>query len=329
MASAKADGGLQFAEIGDLRLESGQVLKDCRVGYRTFGKLDAAKDNAVLWPTWYLGTSADLAGQVRPGGPVNPEKYFVITVDALTNGVSTSPSNSKSQRDGAFPKVSIRDMVESQHAMLLKLGITHLRAVMGISMGGIQTFQWVTAYPDFMDLAVPIVGSPRPSSYDMMYYNSGIQTLQAAVDRPSERPDLIRAFGDYFFLSLNTPAFYVRAVKREDALATPNGFVAGLMKWDVYDMKAALEAILDQDIFRPFGEDEAKTAAAIHAKLFVINASQDHCVNPAPALEFAKLLGAPTMVLTGDTGHSEPGNQGAKVNPAIEKFLETGSAASG
>src|SRR5579871_483462 len=176
-----AEGEQQFAQIGDLKLQAGATLKDCKVGYRTFGKLNAAKDNAVLVPTWYLGTSGNLAGSFKPGGLVDPAKYYVIAVDALTNGVSTSPSNSPTQHDADFPAVTIRDMVESQHAMLLGLGITHLHAVIGISMGGMQTFQWVMAYPDFVDKAVPIVGSPRPTSYDLMYYTAGYRALKAAI----------------------------------------------------------------------------------------------------------------------------------------------------
>jgi len=318
-----APGDLQFANIGDLKLQSGQTLRDCRVGYRVFGLLDAAKDNVVLWPTWYLGTSADLAGNIRPGGPADPTKFCVIAVDALTNGVSTSPSNSKLQHDSAFPTVGIRDMVKSQHSMLEKMGITHLRAVMGISMGGIQAFQWITAYPDFMDEAIPIVGSPRPSSYDLMFYTAGIKALTAAIKKPDAREDLIRTYGDYFMLALNTPTFYASHTKRDGAVANMDGFSQGLLRWDPYDMLTGLQAVTDQDIFKPFGEDEAKAAAAVHAKLFVISASQDHCVNPAPALEFAGLLGAATMVLDDPEGHSSPGAEWAKVNPAVEKFLET------
>src|SRR6185295_12952172 len=83
---------LQFAPLGDLRLESGDVIKDCRIGYRTFGQLDAAKSNAVLFPTWFTGTTKELIDQVGPGKLVDSSKYFVITVDSLGDGVTCSPS---------------------------------------------------------------------------------------------------------------------------------------------------------------------------------------------------------------------------------------------
>ena len=70
-------------------------------------------------------------------------RYFVILVDAIGDGVSSSPSNSKAQPLMKFPDITIRDMVESEHRLATEvLHLTHLRAVMGLSMGGMQTFEW-------------------------------------------------------------------------------------------------------------------------------------------------------------------------------------------
>src|SRR6185503_15726189 len=125
--------GQQVAHLGDLRLESGAVIRDCRVGYRTAGKLDAAKANAVLVDPWFQGTSAELALQIGPGKLVDTSKYFAILIDSLGNGVSSSPSTSSLQPDDAFPRFTIRDMVESQHRLLTEvLKIGHLKAVVGI-----------------------------------------------------------------------------------------------------------------------------------------------------------------------------------------------------
>jgi hypothetical protein len=88
---------LRFAELGDFRLVSGEVIHDCRLGYRTFGKLNAEKSNAVLFPTWFTGTTENLVGLIGPGKLVDP--------DALGNGVSSSPSNSKQQPRMRFPSI--------------------------------------------------------------------------------------------------------------------------------------------------------------------------------------------------------------------------------
>src|SRR5947209_8395270 len=92
---ARAQEGQQFAELGDFKLESGATIRNCRLGYRTFGKLNAAKSNAVIFPTWFTGTSEELVEQVGPKGIIDASRYFVVTIDALGDGVSSSPSNSK------------------------------------------------------------------------------------------------------------------------------------------------------------------------------------------------------------------------------------------
>src|SRR5690242_15914589 len=95
--AAPEEGAQQFAELGNLKLQGGTVIQDFRLGYRTLGKLNAQKSNAILWPTWLGGKSQDLLQFLGPGKVVDASTYFVVLVDAIGNGVTTSPSNSKSQ----------------------------------------------------------------------------------------------------------------------------------------------------------------------------------------------------------------------------------------
>src|SRR5882757_4441688 len=104
----------QFAQLGDFKLESGETIRDCRIGYRTFGKLNETRSNAILFPTWAGGTTEQLKANFGPGRLVDTDKYFVIAVDALSNGVSSSPSNSKLQSRMSFPKYDFRDLVNTQ-----------------------------------------------------------------------------------------------------------------------------------------------------------------------------------------------------------------------
>jgi len=167
----------QTAAIGDFKLQSGEIIRDCVIGYRVFGALNSEKSNAVLFPTAFGWKSAGLASRIGPGKLVDSDKYFVIAIDSLADGVSSSPSNSKTQTGLGFPQFSIRDLVNAEYKVVTeKLRLSHLHAVVGFSMGGMQAFQWAVSYPDFVDAIISIVGSPQLTSYDfasMAHYAVG------------------------------------------------------------------------------------------------------------------------------------------------------------
>lgn len=319
---------LQFANLGDFRLESGATIHDCRVAYRTFGKLDADKSNAVLFPTWFGGTTEDLVSLIGPGKLIDSSKYFVITVDALGDGVSASPSNSQSQPRMTFPAIGIRDMVNSQHQLAQDvLHLPHLRAVMGISMGGMQSFQWMVAYPDFMDCVIPIVGSPKLTSYDLLLWQSGIHAIQADAswkggDYTSPPEAGLRTRADIEALAIQTPAYRVAHTKPEDFQkfldAEESGSVHG---FDANNWIRQAQAMMGHDVSRPFGGDMAKAAAAVKSRVLVVVGLQDHMVNPTPALAFARLLRASTMELDSDCGHVVTSCEQTKIGIAIAQFL--------
>lgn len=314
-ASAFAQGEQQFANLGDFTLENGKVIKDCTLGYRTFGKLDAKKSNAVLVPTWFTGRSADLTGLIGPGRLFDDSAYYLILADAIGNGVSSSPSNSVSQPGKEFPAFTIADMVRAQHLFLTKtLGIPHLRAVTGISMGGMQTFQWVTLFPDFMDRAIPIVGTPRQTAYDTLLW----ETERRVIETIPDKARAMKIVGGIHALAWTTPNG-VNSTVPPEAL---EGLKNGVMTLDMVNFTHQLDAMLGHDITRPYGGSMKKTAAAIRAKMLVIIASQDHMVNPVPARELAREKGAEILELTSDFGHAAPNMEMEKVGPAIARFLE-------
>jgi homoserine O-acetyltransferase len=105
-----------------------------------------------------LGQSSPHRLYDRPGKALDPARYSIICTDAIGNGFTTSPSNSKAQPRMQFPKFTIRDMVESQYRLLKeKFGIDHVVAVIGPSMGGMQTRQWGVSHADLMDALVAMV----------------------------------------------------------------------------------------------------------------------------------------------------------------------------
>jgi homoserine O-acetyltransferase/O-succinyltransferase len=316
----------KFASLGECKLESGEVIHDCRVGYRTFGKLNADGSNAILFPTWANGTTDQLQHTIGPRtGVVDYADYFVILIDALANGVSSSPSNSAAQPRMKFPKITVRDMVNSQYQVATgTLGLKHLEAVVGTSMGGMQTFQWMVSYSEFMDKAVPIVGSPRLAPYDLLHWRAEIDAIETNPawnhGEYTENPSRLLEF-EYGEMLLNTPTQYNRTHTREqvfESLAKAKDAVTT----DANNKIRQVEAMIGLDVSDRFGGSMERAAASVKAKVFVIVATYDHVVTPQPARDFASLLHAPILELDSDCGHLGPSCEDAKVSAAVAAFLQ-------
>ncbi|MGB6843327.1 MAG: alpha/beta fold hydrolase, partial [Candidatus Acidiferrales bacterium] len=286
-----ADAPQQFAPMGDFRLQSGEVIHDFHLGYRTVGKLNKARSNAVLWPTWLGGKSEDLLSYVGPNNVVDTQQYFAILVDSIGDGVSTSPSNSASQPRLQFPKFTIRDLIEAEHALATEVfRIPHLRAVLGISMGGMQAFEWVTAYPDFMDAAVAIAGSPQTTSYDDLLWTAQIDALELdpewdAGNGTKPMPAGYAVLNEIGSMASTSPAYRVAITSPKDFPAFIEATRKETVGWapSACDMIRQREAIMALDVAAEHGETLPQAARRVHARMLVVVSPEDHTVNPLPA----------------------------------------------
>jgi len=174
-----AQGRQEFAELGTCPTVRGEVVLDCRIGYRTFGRLNERKDNAVLVPSWHGGRSETMIFILGDGGWVDTTRHFAILMDKLGNGVSTSPSNSRSQPGSAFPRLTMGDLVTAERrAVVEHLGIRRLHAVIGWSMGGMQAIEWALRFPDVVGRAISVAGTPRMGNYELYF----IRSMLALID---------------------------------------------------------------------------------------------------------------------------------------------------
>ncbi|HEX4076004.1 MAG TPA: alpha/beta fold hydrolase [Candidatus Acidoferrales bacterium] len=322
-----AEAPEQFATLGDLKLQSGAVIRDFRLGYRTVGELNADKSNAVLWPTYLGGHSEDLLQYVGPANVVDTTKYFAILVDSIGDSISSSPSNSRKQPRMRFPEFTIRDMVESEHRLVTEtLHLSHLHAVVGYSMGGMQTFEWAAAYPDFMDEAIALSGSPQSTSYDKLLWTAEIRALELDPNWRGGKghAPMTRGFAVYSeidSMNVTSPPYRV-------AHTSPKEFDAFLAKTDkealgnaaaACDAIRQRQAIMSLDIPGEYGETLEQTAKRVRAKMLVMVSPEDHMVNPEPAVAFANAIGAPVVLLDSDCGHSSL--DCIAVGPTVAKFL--------
>jgi homoserine O-acetyltransferase len=167
--------------IDDFALESGARLPKAKVVFATYGTLNAAKDNAVLVPSHYMADWHGYEWLIGPDRALDPRRCFIIATELFGNGRSSSPSNTPEPFHGPrFPVTTIRDNVEAVRRLLLeRFGLTHLRAIIGFSMGGQQAFQWAVSHPGFADRIVATSSTAKTYGHGIVRLEGQISALTA------------------------------------------------------------------------------------------------------------------------------------------------------
>lgn len=149
--------------IANFKTEGGATLPQARVIYGIYGHLNAEKNNVVLLPSHYMADFHGYEWLIGADKALDPSKLFLVATELFGNGHSSSPSNTPESFHGPrFPIMTIRDNVEAVHRLLTEeLKITHVRAIIGFSMGAEQAFQWSVSYPDFADRIVATSGTAK------------------------------------------------------------------------------------------------------------------------------------------------------------------------
>ena len=322
-----AECAQQIAALGNLKIHGGGVIHDFRIGYRTMGTLNADRSNAILWPTWLGARSEDLLPLIGTGNMADSAKYFVILVDSIGNGASSSPSNSASQPLMKFPEFSIRDMVESEHRLATEvLHLSHLRAVIGMSMGGMQAFAWAVLYPDFVDLVIPMAGSPQSTSYDKLLWTTEIDAIE--LDPAWNHGNPAGQFNRGLALAAEIESMNVTSPDYRVSHTNSRGFdafVGGIKKnahggaGTACNQIRQRQAIISLNLPGEFGVSLEQLAQRVKSKMLIFIPTQDHLVNPEPARKFAVAVGAPIISLDSPCGHLSFAC--ISVGPIVAQFL--------
>jgi homoserine O-acetyltransferase/O-succinyltransferase len=286
-------------EVPGFALQAGGQLPSARLAYATHGTLSPARDNVVLIPSWYSGTHRESAlCLVGEGRAIDPNKHFVVTTNLLSNGLSSSPSNTPSPFEARrFPRVTLFDNVRLQHMLLTEvLGVEHLKLVAGWSMGGCQAYQWGAQYPDMMDAIAPLCCSARTGNYNKVFLIALRRALELDPnfeDGFYQRPPLrgLKAFAAiYAGWGFSEPFFRTEAFRQFGADSSES-FVErfwepAFQHHDANDLLTLLQTWFEGDISSNSAYDGnlEKALGAIKARAIVMPGEHDRYFPPVDSI---------------------------------------------
>jgi homoserine O-acetyltransferase len=306
----------EYFELGDVPLQSGELLRDAKLAYATFGHLNPARDNAILFPTYFTGTHRDNARMIGRGQALDTNRYFVVVPNLFGNGVSSSPSNHAPQPGADFPHVTLLDNVACQKRLLEeRLGIETLALALGWSMGAQQAYHFAAHYPDRVGALLAVCGSARTSPHNWVFLEGVKAALLAdpafAGGRYSAPPlEGLSAFGRVYAGWAYSQAFFRKGLHKQLGYATPAALLDAWAEehrgWDANDLLAMLWSWQKADISanERYGADFPRALGAISARTIVMPCRQDLYFPPDDnAFEVTHMPGAELHVFDSDWGH--------------------------
>jgi len=181
MSQAQSAKDYEVFNAGNVVLQSGRTFRNLFVAYKTFGTLNADKSNVIVYPTSYAAQHYDIQFMVREGGALDPSKYFIVIINLLGNGLSSSPSNTPWPDVGTrYPDVTYYDAVHVQRRMLAELwGIERVALVYGWSMGAMQAYHWAALFPQAVERIAVVCGSARCAPHNHVFIEGAKHALMA------------------------------------------------------------------------------------------------------------------------------------------------------
>lgn len=316
-------------ELGDLPLESGEVLRDAFVSYVIHGDPARLRQHAILVTTAIGSTHHRLDFLIGPGAGIDTGRYCVVVADALGNGLSSSPSNSLSQPGQGFARFGIRDMVESQRQLLDRLGVDRLAAVVGASMGGMQALQWGVSHPDRMRAIVAMTPMARCARWSQLVNELSRRALfeDPLCRVPRARSDAMRLWVPLTQLLMSRTPQALEEFPTQDALAAWLDDRAALLADhgpDPFDWCFQTWAYDAHDVGQTpgFGGDTARALRQIRAATLVLAPSLD-LYNPGFAAQAASqaIAQAQWAELPGCHGHGSASGSAAEPTLALREAV--------
>ncbi|WP_424630147.1 alpha/beta fold hydrolase [Bradyrhizobium sp. SYSU BS000235] len=187
--------------LGDFQVQSGEVIRDARIVWKSYGTLSPQKDNVALYPSSFSAQHTDMEWLIGSDGILDPTRWFIIIPNMFSNGLSSGAAETPD-----YPKlVTSWDNVQAQRRLLTEqFGIEQLHAVYGFSMGAQQAYHWAAMFPDEVARIIAVCGSARTAEHNKVFLSGLLRTLEAAPEhlgdgRFKEEPRLtMRAFSHIY-----------------------------------------------------------------------------------------------------------------------------------
>jgi homoserine O-acetyltransferase len=278
-------GAEQLFNLLDFQFEDGSVLPDLHIAYETQGTLAPAHDNAVLLIPGAIGDRHAFDPMIGPGKLFDTDKYFVITVDPVGGGGSSSPAEGMGQD---FPRYTIRDMMEAQQGLVTRgLGLSRLRAVVGLSMGSFIALEWGIHHPDTLGSLVLLGPCPKPDAglrltVDLVNSTIAFDPEWQGGNYAHNPAEGLRHAGMLFYPWLVSSAYIDRISAHqlgEEVEATARAFA----DWDANALVLRYAAYRAHDVAAPFEGDMAAALARVNAPTLVLASASDRLIGTAGA----------------------------------------------
>lgn len=320
-------------ELGNFHFQSGESLPNAQLAYKTYGELNAEKNNVVVLPTFYTGSHMRNEGFFGEGRAIDPERHFIVSINLFGNGISSSPSNTPPPFDAIrFPNITLFDNIKAQHQLLTKeLGIEEIALVAGWSMAGCQAYQWAAQYPKMVKATLPFCASAKTSEHNIVFLEGVKAALQADAvyaDGNYETPPIkgLKAFGRIYAGWAFSQTFYREQMYKlkgfDSAEELLQDWEEDHLDWDANDLLCKIWTWQQSDISKQekYKGDFKSALEAIEAKTIVIVCDSDMYFRPEDnELEVEHIKNGELRVFKSPWGHcvASPGNE-----PKFEEFLD-------
>jgi homoserine O-acetyltransferase len=307
--------------VDGFRTQNGDAF-DGYLAYRTLGTLNARGDNAVIVATSYAAQDDEAELLVGGENGIDLDAHFVVLINMVSNGLSSSPSNTEPPFDGPrFPPFTVHDNVACQRKLVDTLGINRVRLVAGFSMGALQAFEWGSQHSDIVDAILPICGAARVSPHNWLFLDGAKAALQLdpsfADGDYQEPPEAgLRAFARVYAGWALSQAFFRDALYTTLGLDSVEGVVGFVYDYfarrDVNDLLGMLWTWQHADISQNarFGGDFAAALGATSARAIIMPGSTDLYFTVADSeIEVSHMPNAELRPIESLFGHFAGGGQ--------------------